>query len=193
MNVVSRASVLRHDFTGAGVAVQAAWIALFTVLTALGAQVELARYPVPYTLQTLFVLLAGAFLGSRNGAISQLLYLGAGAVGMPVFSSAGFGIERLLGPTGGYLLAFPAAAALVGYLVQKRRSLLRTYASMGAGLLLIFVSGTVQLNAVLFHDWTKAIAGGFLIFSWWDIVKVSAAAMTYHEIARRWPRVPTDQ
>jgi biotin transport system substrate-specific component len=191
MTAVSRATAVRpFDQADQSVAAQAAWIAVFASLTALAAQVEVAHYPVPYTLQTLVVLLAGAFLGWRNGAISQLAYLAAGALGAPVFSMFGFGIGRLIGPTGGYLLAFPAAAAIVGFLVTRRRSLWWTFASMGAGLLVIFVSGTVQLQMVLVHDWVKAISGGFLIFSLWDLVKVSAAAMTYHEIARRFPRVP---
>lgn len=194
MNTASRVSDAPSlGLAGGNVLEQTAWITLFAALTALGAQIEIARYPVPYTLQTLFVLLTGAFLGARNGAIGQIAYLAAGALGAPVFSSAGFGIERLFGPTGGYLLAFPAAAAVVGYLVQKRRTLLWTSISMAAGLFLIFLCGTVQLNVVLVHDWAQAFGGGFLIFSWWDIVKVSAAAMTYHEIARRWPRVPAEQ
>jgi len=193
MNASSRVSDV-HVLEGArgSVVAQTAWIVLFGGLTALGAQVEIARYPVPYTLQTLFVLLSGAFLGARNGALSQIAYLLAGAVGAPVFSSAGFGIARLFGPTGGYLLAFPLAAAVVGYLVRQRRTLLWTGLSMAAGLLVVFISGTVQLKAVLVLDWAAAFSGGFLIFSWWDIVKVSAAAMIYHEIARRWPSVPAE-
>ncbi len=192
MTVVSRATAVRpFDLAGGNTLAQAAWIALFAVLTALAAQVEIARTPVPYTLQTFVVLMAGAMLGSRNGALSQIAYLTAGALGAPVFASFGFGLPRLLGPTGGYLLAFPFAAAVVGYLVVRRRALWWTFVSMAAGLLVIFVSGTVQLNAVLLHDWPSSIAGGFLIFSLWDLVKISAAAMIYHELARRFPRVPS--
>jgi biotin transport system substrate-specific component len=194
MTAVSRVSDVRpFDLTGGSVLTQAGWISLFTAATALAAQVEIAHHPVPYTLQTLVVLLAGAFLGARNGAISQIAYLAAGALGAPVFSSFGFGFARLLGPTGGYLLAFPAAAALVGYLVLRHRSLWWTAFAMATGLLVIFVSGTVQLRMVLLHDWADAIGAGFLIFSVWDVVKISAAAMTYHEIARRFPRVPREQ
>lgn len=169
---------------------QVAWITGFAALTAVGAYIEIPRQPVPFTLQTLFVLLAGAFLGPRNGAISMMLYLSVGALGAPVFSSGGFGLAKILGPTGGYLLAFPAAAALVGYLVQVRRALWWTYIAMFAGLLIIFTSGTIQLYAVLLHDWAAAFMGGFMIFSWWDVLKLSAAAMTYHEVSKRWPRVP---
>ncbi len=173
-----------------GILAQTFWILLFAGVTALGAQIEVMRYPVPYTLQTFFVLLAGAFLGPRNGAISQFAYLAAGLMGAPVFSSGGFGLAKLIGPTGGYLLSFPVTAAVVGYLVQGQRSTIRTFLAMAVGLVVIFVCGTIQLYAVLLHDWSAALASGLLVFSWWDIVKLAAAAMIYHEFAKRWPRVP---
>jgi biotin transport system substrate-specific component len=145
---------------------------------------------VPYTLQTLFVLLAGALLGPRNGALSQLLYLGLGVSGAPVFATGSFGLATLIGPTGGYLLAFPVAAALTGYVVRFHRTLLWSFLAMTSGALVIFLCGTVQLYSVVFKDWSAAFNAGFLIFSWWDMLKLSAAAMTYHEIAKRWARIP---
>jgi biotin transport system substrate-specific component len=169
---------------------QMVWIAFFAAATAIGARIEILHQPVPYTMQTMFVLLAGAFLGARNGAISQMLYLAIGVLGAPVFSMGGFGIVRLLGPTGGYLLAFPVAAAVVGYLVHARPTLLWSFISMTIGLIIIFVSGTVQLYAVVFKSWGDAFDAGFLIFSWWDVLKLSAAAMTYHELSKRWAKLP---
>ncbi len=169
--------------------IQALWITGFALITALGARVEIPYYPVPFTLQTLFVLLAGAFLGPRNGALSQLLYLGAGIAGLPVFAGGAIGFVRLLGPTGGYLIAFPVAAALVGYLIYRRRSLLWTALSMTAGLLVIFLFGTVHLSLFYSNDFSAAMTSGFLLFSWWDLLKLGAASMIYHEIAKRWPRV----
>jgi len=171
---------------------QAIWVALFAAATAVGARVEIPHEPVPFTLQTLFVLLSGAFLGARNGALSQVLYLSMGVLGAPVFALGGFGIAKLLGPTGGYLLAFPVAAALVGYLIQFQRALLWSFISMASGLVVVFACGTIQLYAVVFKDWAAAFNAGFLIFSWWDVLKLSAAAMTYHEIAKRWARVPNE-
>ena len=168
-----------------GIARQALWIVGFAAATALAARVEIPNYPVPYTLQTLMVLLAGAVLGARNGALSQILYIAVGLIGLPVFSGGGFGLARLLGPTGGYLLAFPVAAAIVGYMVRLRSDLLWSFVSMTAGLLLIFLSGTAQLYAVLFHDWSEAFKSGFLIFSWWDLLKLSAAAMISYEVGKR--------
>jgi biotin transport system substrate-specific component len=166
------------------------WVTVFAIATVLGARVEIPHQPVPYTLQTMIVLLSGAFLGSRNGALSQMLYLLSGALGAPVFSAGSFGIATLLGPTGGYLLAFPAAAAVVGYLVQRRRTLVWTFISMASGLVLIFACGTIQLYAVAIRNPGDAFLGGFLIFSWWDALKLGAAAMTYHEVAKRWPNLP---
>lgn len=193
MSTSPRVSFIKYlDYTDRSAVSQIMWVCVFAALTAIGAQIEIPHHPVPYTLQTLFVLLAGAFLGSRNGALSMIVYLAAGAIGAPVFSGAGFGLARLLGPTGGYLLAFPAAAAVVGYLIHRRRSLLWSYLSMFVGLVIIFFFGTIQLNAVLLRDWSTSIGSGFMIFSWWDMLKLSAAAMTYHEVAKRWPRVPRE-
>ncbi len=186
----SRSLTKRFDYTTDGLVSQVFWVLTFAALTGVGAQIEIPHVPVPYTMQTLFVLLSGALLGWRNGALSQAAYLAAGVLGVPVFSSAGFGITRLLGPTGGYLLAFPVAATVVGLLIQYRRSLLWSYVSMFAGLVIIFAFGTLQLQVTTIHDWQTAFTSGFLIFSWWDVLKLSAAAMIYHEIAKRWPRIP---
>ncbi len=171
--------------------VQTFWITVFALLTAAGARVEIPHEPVPYTLQTLFVLLAGAFLGKRNGALSQIAYLAAGALGLPVFSGGEFGLAKFLGPTGGYLLAFPAAAFLVGWLISIRRGFAWTVLSMALGLMIIFAFGTSQLNIVYFHDWGAAVRSGFLIFSWWDLLKLGAAATIYDQFARRRSGVPS--
>jgi biotin transport system substrate-specific component len=169
--------------------VQTLWITGFAVATAIGARFEIPHQPVPFTLQTMVVLLAGAFLGPRNGALSQLLYLGAGALGLPVFAGGAPGFMHLVGPTGGYLLAFPAAAAVAGYLVTLRRSLPWTVLSMFAGLLVIFTSGTLHLYAFYIRNFASAFTTGFLIFSWWDMLKLGAASMIYNELAKRYVRV----
>jgi biotin transporter BioY len=61
---------------------------------------------------------------------------------------------------------------------------------MTTGLVVIFTFGTIQLYAVVFKDWSASLNAGFLIFSWWDLIKLSAAAMTYHEVAKRWAKLP---
>lgn len=174
------------SISATGVYAQTFWITMFAALTALGARFEIWQYPVPYTLQTMFVLLAGAFLGKRNGMISQVLYLGVGAIGLPVFAAGGaIGIARLIGPTGGYLLAFPIAAFVVGYLIENRKSYTGIVISMAAGLFIIFALGTVHLHFVVIHDWVEALKAGFLIFSWWDALKLFAAASIFHQFSQR--------
>ena len=151
-------------------------ILLFAALSAVGAQISIPHQPVPYTLQTFFVLLSGAYLGKRDGAISQTLYLLVGAAGAPVFSGWGFGLARLIGPTGGYLLSFPVASFVVGYLIGQRNNIWRSAISMAAGLFVVFSLGAIQLNYVYVHDWPQALRSGFLAFTWWDGAKLIGAA-----------------
>lgn len=183
-------SIVMDTTEQSSAAAQAGWISLFAALTALGAQVEIPNSPVPFTLQTFFVLLSGAFLGTRNGFIAQGLYLAVGALGLPVFSGASFGLARILGFTGGYLLSFPVAAALVGYLVGLRRGYLWTLGAMFAALLIIFSVGTLYLYAVSPYSFPQAFGAGFLIFSWWDILKLAGAAAIYNELSKRFRTLP---
>lgn len=161
---------------------KAFWILTFAVLTAIGAQIEIPHQPVPFTLQTFFVLLAGGMLGVKRGAMSMVLYLALGVVGLPVFSSAGFGIGRILGPTGGYLLAFPLAALLVGWTLSHRSSLGWIVVSMILGLTVVFSLGTFQLKVVTGMSWSEALGSGFLIFSWWDLIKLAAAVAVVRSV-----------
>jgi biotin transport system substrate-specific component len=170
--------------------VQFFWVGLFAVGTMLSARLEIPHQPVPYTLQTLMVLLAGAFLGPRNGMLSQLAYIAAGALGAPVFAGGAAGIARIVGPSGGYILSFPLAAALVGYLVSRRHSLMHVAISMAAGLAVVFTLGALHLFIFYTHNAGTALRAGVLIFSWWDLLKLSAASMIYYETGKRWRRVP---
>lgn len=169
---------------------QSAWIVFFAALTAAGAQVQIPHQPVPFTLQTFFVLLSAAFLGSRNGSASQLLYLGVGLIGAPIFTAGGFGAARLFGPTGGYLLSFPIAALLIGYLVRQRKGFVWTLIAMFLGLVVVFTLGTSFLNLFYLHNFKQAFVGGFLIFSWWDVLKLFAAAGIYNEFGKRYRKLP---
>jgi biotin transport system substrate-specific component len=163
---------------------QVLWIALLAALTAIGAQIQIFNQPVPFTLQTFFVLLSGAYLGKRNGAISQFAYLLVGVCGLPVFAGFGFGIMRLLGPSGGYLLSFPVAAFVVGYILSNKSDFLRSIIAMSLGMLVIFSAGVIQLYAVYFHNWAQAITNGVVVFSMWDVVKIVAAASIYSKLNR---------
>ena len=105
-------------------AFRAAAVLFVTVLTVVAAQVSvpLPFTPVPFTLQPMVVLLGGAALGSRLGMSSQILYLALGIAGLPVFAASPIlpqGFARLLGPTGGYLMSYPLAAFVTGYLAER--------------------------------------------------------------------------
>ena len=106
----------------------------------------------------------------------MLFYLGLGISGLPVFAGASFGILPLLGPAGGYLLAFPLAAACVGLLVERKKNFWWILFSMGAGSMIIYFLGTLQLNIVLLHNWSTSLQTGLFVFSWWDALKMIAAA-----------------
>jgi biotin transport system substrate-specific component len=158
------------------------WIIAFAILTSLSAQVVIPAKPIPFTLQTLLVLLSGAILGSRNGAYSQLLYLFMGVVGLPVFAQipgAPLGFSRIIGPTGGYLLAFPIAAYLVGFLIEKRKNYWSIVASMFIGEIVIVFLGVFHLTAFYTKNFEEAIKVGAVIFSVWMVVKVFIAASVY--------------
>jgi len=190
MEMLQAATIRPSVLEGQSVLTQTLWMVAFAAATAVGAQIEIPHQPVPYTLQTLFVLLAGALLGKRNGALSQLIYLAAGAAGLPVFSHWGYGLARLAGPTGGYLIGFPVAAFVIGYLVQRNQSILWTAVSMSVGLLTIFSLGTLQLFVFYDHDFADAFRNGFLIFSLWDMLKLAAAVFVCRGLIKRAPAQP---
>ncbi len=163
------------------------WIFSFTILTAVAAQISIPVKPVPFTLQTLMVGLAGAFLGAKKGAYSQLLYLGLGVAGLPVFAPTPdgyFGVAALFGPTGGYLLAFPLAAFAAGLIVEKNKNYVTVVAAMMLTEALIILSGVVFLNMFYLHDWSLSIKGGAVIFSVWTVIKVFSGTAIYSGIYR---------
>jgi len=149
-------------------------------LTALAAQVSfhLPWTDVPYTLQTGAVLLVGTALGLRRGALSMALYVLAGAIGLPVYAGAAHGVGWLLGFTGGYLIAFVVAGALVGWLAERRwdRSPLTTIGLMAAGTLVIYALGVPVLAATTGLPLVGAIQQGALVFIPWDALKALVAA-----------------
>lgn len=155
-----------------------ALVVAFSALVALTAQVQLPWWPVPFTLQTLGVLITGAALGSRRGALALLLYLAEGAVGLPVFAGPPYGIARLAGPTGGYLVGFVFAAALVGWLAEHNwdRRVSTAAAAMLLGNLVIYAFGVSWL-AVALGDVGAAISKGLLLFIPGDLLKIAIAAL----------------
>ena len=168
-----------------GASLRAAAVLFAAVLTAAAAQISvpLPFTPVPFTLQPLVVLLAGAALGSRLALTSQLLYLAAGAAGLPVFAASPAlpqGFARLIGPTGGYLMSYPIAAFVAGLLAERGfdRRYLTSVAAMAAGLLIVFAGGVSWLS--LFTPGPDpvltAVRTGFLPFVPADILKILVGA-----------------
>ena len=176
-----QAVAARADLTPA---VRIAAVLFATVATIAAAQVSipLPFTPVPFTLQPMVVLLAGAALGSRLGAVSQLSYLALGLAGLPVFAASPVlpqGVARLLGPTGGFLFSYPFAAFVAGYLAERGfdRRYLTSVLAMAAGLAIVFTCGVSWLAFGAPHvGLSGAVATGLAPFLPADIVKLFVAA-----------------
>lgn len=157
-----------------------AGIAAFVGFTALAAQfaVRLPYTPVPVTMQTLFVLLAGIVLGPRDGFYAMIAYIAIGVAGAPVFAGLTFGPVVLFGPTGGYLVAFPAAALLAGVLTRSlgggKPAVL--IASL-VGSATILLGGTLYLYLLSGQSLTGVLAMAVVPFILADLVKTAIALM----------------
>ena len=166
------------------VAEQAGAVLFVTVLTAIAAQISvpLPFTPVPFTFQPMVVLVGAAALGSRLGMSSQILYLALGIAGLPLFAASPIlpqGAARLLGPTGGYLMAYPFAAFVAGSLAERGfdRRYLTALLAMVCGLAVVFCGGLIWLVLTgSSHSLRAALAIGFYPFILADLVKVAAAA-----------------
>lgn len=157
-----------------------------SLLTAAAAQlaIKLPWTPVEITGQTFVVLLTGAVLGARRAFLAQVLYLLEGASGLPVFAGGAGGAVYLTGPTAGYLIAFPFAAALTGWLAERGwdRHLLSTFAAMLLGSAVIFAAGLAGLSRFVPND--TLLAQGLLPFIPGDLVKSGLAALAFPAVWR---------
>jgi biotin transport system substrate-specific component len=184
MNVIrsTRPAVSRLEFLASPLVRRAAGVIAFAVLTALSARIALPvpGTPVPFTFQPLLVLLAGGLLGARMGAASQVLYLTLGAVGFPVFAAGG-GVLYLLGPTGGYLLAYPVAAFVVGSLAGG--GVARQLAGLLAGVAVIYAGGASWLAIVAGSG--AALAMAIYPFLLADLVKALLALVVVRRLRSR--------
>lgn len=156
-----------------------------SLLLTLASRISVPMIPVPITMQTFAVTLIGALYGWRLGAISVLAWLGQGALGLPVFASGG-GLAYFAGPTAGYLLAFPLAAALTGWLAERGWNGHRpwlAFAAMLAANLLCLVIGAAWLAA--FVGVERAIHAGVAPFLIGAALKSALGAMALRATARR--------
>jgi len=151
-----------------------------SLLIAVAAQINVPMQPVPMTLQTLAVLAVGAAFGWRLGAATVALYVLEGAVGLPVFAEMKAGLAVLVGPTGGYLLGFILAAAVVGYLAERGfdRSAPKMMLAMLIGAAVLYVPGLVWLSGFV-GGMEGAVTFGLAPFWIGDIVKAAVAALAF--------------
>lgn len=160
-------------------------VALMAAVTAVAAQIAipLPFSGVPFTMQVLAVVLSGLLLGPRYGALAMGIYLLVGAAGAPVFFGFQGGIGHILGPTGGYLVSYPIAAALAGLAAPaaanavRRRALSLSFAAGTAGLVVIYALGMTWLMVVAQLPLAVALAQGVLPFVVFDLIKVGLAAL----------------
>ncbi|MCH8339481.1 MAG: biotin transporter BioY [Chloroflexi bacterium] len=162
-----------------GVAREVALVLGGSLLIALSAQLRLVLpfSPVPISGQTFAVLLLGALYGSRRGPATVMTYLALGAVGLPIGAGGALGVAWLLGPTGGYLVGFAAAAYVVGTLSERGwdRKPWTTAASMIIGNAIIYVGGIVWLSK--FVGWQAVLGAGFYPFLVGDAFKIALATI----------------
>ena len=180
------ASPRRGHYAGkaasASTGVQLLSVVFVAALTAAAAQLSfpLPFTPVPFTIQPMIVLIGAAALGSRLGALSQILYLTLGIAGLPVFAHSPElpqGFARLLGPSGGYLMAYPIAAFVTGLLAERGfdRRYLTSIIAMFAGLSIVFAGGVAALSRLVGLD--AALAAGLYPFIVVDVIKIVAAGL----------------
>ena len=176
-------STTRPDSRAVRFGLMAGTVTGAAVLTAAAAQVSvtLPGSPIPFTLQPMAVLLAGVVLGARQGALSQMLYLAAGVAGASAFAWSPVllpGAARLLGPTGGFLLAFPVAAAVAGRLSARgvTRGALGTAAAMVAGLAALYAGGIAWASLFVPAATSAGVVATFAPYAVADLVKVALVA-----------------
>lgn len=172
-------STLRYS-RRTGILLDVVQVLFFANLTAVAARlaVHLPFSPVPVTGQTLAVLLAGAALGWRRGALSQLAYLVEGAAGLPVFAGGTAGLAVLVGPTAGYLVGFVFAAALIGALLERpsRPGVPATLLAMTLGSAVVYLFGVAWLSHFIPGGLTAAIVVGIVPYLPGDLLKILIAS-----------------
>jgi len=181
-------AILKREIIVNKTAVRLLALVTFVVLTSLGAfvRIPLPGTPVPLTLQTFFVLLCAAFLGSGLGMAAQLGYLLSGVAGLPVFTGFGSGIAYLLGPTGGYIFGFILACLFAGRLIRlSGDNFFYVFAILCLADFFLLACGAVWLKAVSGCSLAEALAMGFIPFIPGDLLKALAASGLYLRLKGR--------
>ncbi|EGB15906.1 BioY protein [Pseudodesulfovibrio mercurii] len=161
------------------------WTALMAALIGAGAWLNLPIGPVPVSLQTFFVALAGFVLGPVRGGLAVGLYLLAGVAGLPVFAGGGSGLGHLFGPTGGFLIGFVPYACIAGLARDDDGiSWARGFVFGILGMAVLFVLGVAWLKFSLTLTWARAWALGAAPFLLWGLIKTSLAVITGRHLVR---------
>ncbi|EKF49361.1 BioY protein [Thermosipho africanus H17ap60334] len=148
-------------------------VALFVTLTIVGAQISIPIGTVPITLQVLMVFLTGYFLKPTLALLTQSIYLLLGIVGLPVFANFSGGFASIIGPTGGYLIAFPLAAWIISL---SKKDYFSMFLHGILGIAIIYTLGVLVLNYHL-HDFKKAFMIGVVPFIGIDFLKMCLAVI----------------
>jgi biotin transport system substrate-specific component len=163
------------------------YAALMGALTAAGAFIIIPLPPVPITAQTFFLNTAAILLGGPLAALSQIIYILLGIIGMPVFSGGKAGLGVLFGPTGGYLIGFIIGAFVIGAVARMKKSagIFWSIFAMFIGMAIIYSCGVLQLAFVAELSFKKALAVGVLPFIPGDIIKILLAAIVGSQLKGR--------
>lgn len=165
-------------------------VALFSALTAIGAYLEIPTQPVPITLQVLFCMYAGVLLGSKLGALSQIVYVVLGLIGLPVFAGGAGGFSYVLNPSFGYLIGFILCSFITGLLTERIkklkgiRGLISVFSSTLVGLAVLYLIGVAYLYMIfsvtteMSINVEQALLWGFYPFILQDIIKCALVAFT---------------
>jgi biotin transport system substrate-specific component len=177
-NVVTLPSLVVQKVINRSAAMNVLLVVTGSFLLAVSAQVQIPVLPVPWTLQPLALLLIGASLGLTRGASAAALYLLEGLAGFPVFAGGASGLHIFMGPTAGYLYAFPAAAAVAGYISERGwgTSFFRTLLGMALALGLVYLGGWSWLAGMFSLGARGAFDVGVAPFLLADVVKLATAA-----------------
>ena len=163
--------------------------AMFGSLTAIGSLIVIPLQPLPITLQTLFTALAGVLLGGYTGALSQIVYVLLGIIGLPVFAGGKAGLGTLLGPSGGYLIGFIVGAYVIGKMVEAKREAGFAWICLAilVGNVFIYIPGVLQLAIVAKLSLYKALLVGVVPFLIGDVLKLLAAALIALKLRKNLP------
>ncbi|ALX49095.1 biotin transporter BioY [Lentibacillus amyloliquefaciens] len=159
---------------------------IFAAVTAILAQIEIPLPLIPISGQTLAVGIAATVLGSRHGAIAMFVYAAIGAIGLPVFTGFSGGPQVLVGPSGGYIFGFIAAAYFTGLVLEKTKfTIPMAFIANIVGMVVTLIFGTIQLKIVMDLNWNAAIAAGVYPFIAVGLIKAFLASLIGITVRRR--------